>query len=322
MADVNIGELVATTLRRRSGKLADNVSENTALLSRMKERGRVRTFSGGRTIIQELEYAENATYKRYQGYETLNISPSTVFDAAEYSIKQIAVAVSISGLEMLQNAGPERVIDLLEARIGNAERTMINNMSGDIYSDGSSDGGKQIGGLQLLIADDPTTGIVGGIARNTWSFWQNQIYDFSVAGTAASKTTIQAAMNSLYLKCTRNRDAPDLIVADNNYFTYYWESLQANQRFTNEKMAAAGFQNLKFMGAEVVFDGGQGGSCPSNHMYFINTNFIHFRPHSARNMVPLDPDRFATNQDAMVKLIGWAGNMTLSNAKLQGVMHA
>lgn len=39
-------------------------------------------------------------------------------------------------------------------------------------------------------------------------------------------------------------------------------------------------------------------------------------------MVPLNPDRFSTNQDAMVKLFGWAGNMTISNRALQGVMVA
>ena len=321
MPSPNLSEIVTTTLRNRSRRLADNVTANTALLFRLKERGRVRLFGGGRSIIQELEYAENSTYQRYSGYEVLNISPSDVFSAAEYNIKQAAVAVSISGLEQLQNSGRERIIDLLEARIGNAERTMMNNLSVDIYSDGTADGGKQIGGLQLLIADDPTTGTVGGINRASFTFWRNQLVDFSAdIGATASATNIQTAMNLMYLKATRNRDAPDLVVADNEYFRFYWESLQANQRFTDEKLAAAGFQNLKFMGADVVFDGGQGGDAPTDHMYFLNTNFIHYRPHRDRNMVPLDPDRFATNQDALVKLIGWAGNMTLSNAQLQGVM--
>ena len=44
------------------------------------------------------------TYKRYSGYETLNISPSDVFTGAEFNYAQAAVAVSISGLEMLQNS--------------------------------------------------------------------------------------------------------------------------------------------------------------------------------------------------------------------------
>ena len=114
-------EIVTTTLRNRTGKPADNVSKNNALLRRLKSKGNVKTVDGGRTIVQELEYAENGTYKRYSGYEALNISPSDVFTGAEYNYAQAAVAISISGLEELQNSGEEAIIDLLESRIMNAE---------------------------------------------------------------------------------------------------------------------------------------------------------------------------------------------------------
>lgn len=105
MASPNLDEIVTTTLRNRTGKLADNVTENNALLKRLKMRGNVKPVSGGRTIVQELEYAENGTFKRYSGYETLNINPSDVLTAAEFNYAQAAVAVSISGLEQLQNSG-------------------------------------------------------------------------------------------------------------------------------------------------------------------------------------------------------------------------
>jgi hypothetical protein len=59
---------------------------------------------------------------------------------------------------------------------------------------------------------------------------------------------------------------------------------------------------------------------PYEQVTDCNTKYIHWRPHARRNMVPLDPDRFSINQDAMVRLIGWAGNMTLSNGFLQGVL--
>ena len=265
----DVTEIIATTLRNRSKKLADNVTDNTALLNRLKAKGKMRPVSGGRTILEEIEYAENGTYRRYSGYETLDISPSDVFTAAEFNLKQAAVAITISGLEQLQNAGEEQVIDLLEARIANAEKTMINNLSSDIYSDGTADGGRQVGGLQLLVAD-AGTGTVGGINSSTWTFWQNAIYDFSANSVTASATTIQNAMNTLYLSLCRGRDKPDLIVADNTYYGYYWSSLQSIQRITNEKMAAAGFDNLKFMSADVVCDGGQGGDAPSAHMYFLS----------------------------------------------------
>ena len=317
MASPNISEIATTTLRKRSGKLADAVSNNTALLYRMKQRGKVRPVSGGRTILEEIDYQENSTYKRYSGYEALDISPSDVFTAAEYNWKQMAVAVIMSGLEMLQNSGAEQVIDLMESRITNAERTFMNNMSNDLYSDGTADGGKQLVGLQALVSDDGT-GTVGGIVAGSWSFWQNQFYDFSAEGVTASATTIQNAMNTLYLNVSRNRDHPDLIVADNTYFNYYWQSLQAIQRISNDNLGQAGFSNLKFMNADVVADGGLDGDAPTTSMYFLNTDYIYLRPHSKRNFVPLDPDRYSTNQDAVVKLMAWAGAFTTSNRRLQG----
>lgn len=320
MASPNLSEIVTTTLRNRSGKLADNVSKNNAVLLRLKQKGNVKSASGGRTIVQELEYAENATFLYYSGYETLNISPSDVFSAAEFDWKQAAVAVTISGLEELQNSGKEQVIDLLEARVKNAERTMMNNIATGIYSDGTGTGGKQIGGLQLLVADAPTTGTVGGINRATYSFWRNVVFDATTDGGAATTSAnIQSFMNRTYVQLVRGTDRPDLILADNIYWRLYLESLQAIQRITDDRMAQAGFMSLKYMDADVVLDGGYGGAAPASHMYFLNTNYIFYRPHSRRDMVPLNPDRHSTNQDAVVKLIGWAGNMTMSNAFLQGV---
>lgn len=318
-------EIVTTTLRNRSGVLADNVTKNNALLYRLRRKGKVKPVSGGRTIVQEMEYAENGTFKRYSGYEALNISPSDVFTAAEYNYAQAAVAVSISGLETLQNSGEEAIIDLLESRISNAERTLTNNIALDCYSDGTADGGRQIGGLQLLISTSPTTGTVGGIDRSATvaSFWRNAKFGAAAdGGGAATSANIQSYMNRLYLQLVRGTDKPDLIVADNNYYRLYLESLQTIQRITSDEMAQAGFQSLKYMNSDVVLDGGYGGGAPTNSMFFLNTDYLYFRPHRDRNFAPIGDDRFAVNQDAMVKLIGFAGNMTMSNAFLQGVLTA
>lgn len=322
MAGPNLSEIVTTTLYNRSKKLADNVTNNNALLARLEKKGKRRPFSGGRQIVQELEYGENSTFNWYSGYDSVNISPSDVFSAAVYDIKQASVAVSISGLEELQNSGEEQMIDLLESRINNAEKTMRNQMAAAVYGDGTASGGKAIGGMQLLVSD-ATTGTVGGINAATWAFWANAKFG-SVAdgGAAATTANIGSYMNRLWMQLVRGTDKPDLIVADNNYYRLYMESLTPNQRFTSADMAQQGFESLKYQSSDVIFDGGMGGNAPSNHMYFLNTDYIYMRPHSKREYVPLSPDRFSTNQDAMVKLIGWAGNMTTSGRKFQGALIA
>lgn len=322
MPSPNLSEIVTTTMYNRSRQLADNVSNNNALLARLERKGKRKTASGGRQILQELEYGENSTFGWYSGYDPLNISPSDVFTSAVFDWKQCSVAVSISGLEELMNNGDAAMIDLLESRIANAERTMRNQMAAAVYGDGTAGAGKAIGGLQLLVSDTGQ-GTVGGINSATWQFWRNQVFNaVADGGAAASTANIVSYMDRLWLNLVRGTDKPDLIVADNNYYRMYMEALQPQQRFNSKDMAQAGFESLKFMSADVVFDGGIGGASPLNHMYFLNTDYLYLRPHSKRQYVPLSPDRFSTNQDAMVKLIGWAGNMTTSGRKFQGVLKA
>ena len=321
MATPNLTEAVTTTLALRSRKIADNVTENNALLSKLKMRGKVKPFSGGREIIQELSHSENSTFKYYSGYEILDISPSEVLSAATYPIKQAAVAVTISGLEQLQNSGQEQMIDLLEARITVSESTMKNNLSNGVYSDGTGSGGKQITGLQNQVDTTPATGTTGGINRANYTFWRNQV-EPSSGTTTLTDTNIQGAMRNLWLKCVRNNDKTDLITADNEAYGHFWASMSERQRFTKESgMAKAGWDSLMFNTAEVVLDGGIGGSSPSHRMYFLNCEYLFWRPHRKRDMVPLDSGRHSTNQDAMVQLVLWAGNLCASNLKVQGVLN-
>lgn len=316
MPNANYDYIFTTTLESRTKKLADNVSNNNALLSRLKEKGKNKTISGGSKILQELEYGQGDMIW-YSGYDNIDYAPKQLYTAAEYQLKLCAVPVSISGEDLLKNSGRERMIDLFAARIANAEKTMKNEMSKAIYSDGTGSGGKEIGGLKLLVADDPTAGTVGNINRAEGGnvFWRNQATE-----AALTVDNIRSSMDAMYLKCTRGSDKPDLIVADDTLYSLYEQSLTPLQRFTNPKVAEAGFETLKFKGADVIFDGGQGGACPAKHMYFLNTDYIYLRSHKDRNMKVIGGDRLAINKDALYRIIGWAGNMTLSNAKLQGVL--
>jgi hypothetical protein len=328
-ANSAITDIIATTIQSRSGELADNLTNNNALLKRLKSKGNVRPFSGGNVILEEIMYNDPSTNNAnsYSGYEVLNISPDSPISAAQYSITQYADAVTMSGLEMLQNASKEAIIDLLDGRMQVSEARLLNRIASDIYGDGTGNGGKNITGLAAAIPDDPTTGTYGGINRANWSFWQSKKYSGTTDGGAAvSSTNIQKYMTSLAIQLVRGNDKADLIVADNNYYSLYVQSLQAIQRITSEESAAGGFASLKFYGggtsADVVLDGGVGNACTANHMFFLNTNYIFLRPHKERNFVPIGGERQAINQDAIVKLYGWAGNLTTSNSFLQGVLIA
>jgi len=316
MSFPNVSDIVATTIESRSKSIADNVTKNNALLSRLEQRGNTKPISGGSVIFQELSYAENGNAGWYSGYDLLPVAAQDVISAAQYDIKQAACPVVISGLEMLQNAGREQMIDLMEGRIGVAESTMANLLAGGVYSDGTANGGKQVTGLDAAVPVDPTTNATyGGINQQTWTFWRNQV----LSGNAETSATIQGRMNTLWASLVRGIDRPDLIVMDNIMWGLYMASLQAQQRFLTATKGTLGFPTIEFMDADVVLDGGIGGFATTKTAYFLNTKYLHWRPHSARNMVPLSPSkRYAINQDAEVQIIGWAGNLTTSGRKFQG----
>ena len=340
-ANADISDIIATTIENRSGELADNVTNNNALLRKLKAKGNVRPFGGGRVILEEIMYTDASSIQTnsYSGYETISIGQNSPISSASFDIKQYAGSVTMSGLEGLQNSGKEAIIDLLDGRMKVAEAQLANRIDYDMYQDGTGNAGKNIVGLALAIPDTPTSGTYGGISRSTWTFWQSQSYSgVTDGGAAVSAANIQAYMTSLGLSLVRGADKPDLWVADSTYFSFYLNSLQAIQRISSETgsgTAGAGFPSLKFYGAGMASDvvmgsgvngavntAGTAGGTTAAHMWALNTNYIFFRPHKDRNFVPIGGERQSVNQDAIVKLIGWAGNMTSSGPQFSGVLIA
>jgi hypothetical protein len=314
-------ELVSTTYRNHSKQVADNVSRHNALFRRLTEKGRVRIEDGGLSIVQPLDYANNSTYQRYSGYDVLNVNAVDVLTAAEYPWRQIAVNVAASGLEMRTNAGPQRIINFVKAKITNAQRSLANGMSLDLYSDGTA--ANQINGLQAIVADSGT-GTVGGINASTWAFWQNQVQSAAAplqggGAIVPSATTIESLMLPLWIKLTRGNDMPDMIVMSDDYFSFYEQSQTSLKRYAPEDDGQGGMIRMKYKTADVFFD--SSGGIPSQHAYFLNTDYLELVSHRDANMTMMDELR-SVNQDAVVIPILYQGNLACSARFLQGVLKA
>lgn len=314
-------ELVSTTYRNHASTVADNVSKHNALFRRLTEKGRVRIEDGGLSIVQPLDYANNSTYQRYSGYDVLNVNAVDVLTAAEYPWRQIAVNVAASGLEMRTNAGPQRIINFVKAKITNAQRSLANGMSVDIYSDGTA--ANQINGLQALVSDSGT-GTVGGINASTWAFWQNPVQSAAAplqggGAITPSATTIESLMLPLWIKLTRGNDMPDMIVMSDDYFSFFEQSQTSLKRYAPEDDGQGGMIRMKYKTADVFFD--SSGGIPAQHAYFLNTDYLELVAHRDANMTMMDELR-SVNQDAVVIPILFQGNLTASARFLQGVLKA
>jgi hypothetical protein len=318
-------ELVSTTFRNHSKEIKDNVSKNNALLRRLTNRGRIRKEDGGLSIVAPLDYASNGTYQRYSGFDVLNVAASDVISAAEYPWKQIAVNVVASGLELRNNAGEYKIINLVKARMNNAIRSFKNGLSADMYSDGTAT--NQINGLQALVAD-AGTGVVGGIDSSAFPFWRCTVQSAAnpIQGGAAitpSPTTIESLMLNLWLPLVRGDDKPDLIVSSWDFYSFFEQSQTSIKRYTSDTEAgttdggSAGFVGIKYKTADVIYDGGSG--IPNQHMYFLNTDYLELVVHKDADMTEV-PELRSVNQDAVVMPVIWQGNLVASNRALQGVL--
>ena len=314
----NFGNLYSTSVDNYTDSLKDNYTANSKLLTWLKKEGNVKTEDGGVEILQNLEIAENGAYNRYDGAQAWDLESKKFATAASYARKKIAVTMVVTGSELMANEGKSRMIDLIEAKIKNGAKSLQNGMAADVYSDGSDP--MQIGGLRYLVSDTPSSGVVGGIDPSDSDnvFWRN----YKGTCTFASDNVI-SKLNEAILKTTRNNDAPKAVFVDNNWYTAYYEALQAQQRFVSTE-GKGGFLELAINGLPMFCDQGiaattMEGKIPSNHAYVLNTDFIYLRPHVRRN--PAKKERVnSINQDLYSEAWLWAGNMTTSGRAFQGVV--
>lgn len=310
--------LLSTTLNNYRRTLEDNIFNTMPLLFWLKNRKKI--LDGGAKILVALLYGKNETVKSYAGYEALDVAPQEGITSAEFNWKQVAGSISISRIEERKNSGQSRIINLLESKIMQCEISLQDAITTMLFADGTGNDSKDILGLAAIVADAPSTGILGGIDRagtgNSW--WQN----YSVAGTKTTTAfdTLQAKMRTAYNTVSKGNDHPDLAIADQASYEGYESTLVAQKRFSDTKMADAGFENLKFKGSVVTFDD----ACPNTtllgRMYFLNSKYLQWTVDAQTDFLTtpfVRPD----NQDAKTAQILLYANLVISNCARQGVIY-
>jgi hypothetical protein len=320
-------EILATTLENRTKKVQDNVSNHNIVVNQLKEHGQINKNVGGRVFYKEINFAENGTFTRYVRAQTLNISLNQVATVAEFEPKNFALAVVLEGPERRQNSGKEQIINLLKNRIKVADITLENNFNADLFSDGTADGGKQIGGLKLLIAKTPTSGTVGGIDRslssNAW--WRN--YKFATAtdwaGGALNVGNIQDRFGFVLDNTMQGMNGPKYAINGKTHYGLIRQVAQSRQLITDTKLAKLGFKNIVFceipcvLGASVNL-GGQT-LIADDQTYFIDPDgmSLDVQPSGYFERLPMVQ---SINQDAEAQLIIFQGNLTMNRAVTQATI--
>jgi hypothetical protein len=124
-------------------------------------------------------------------------------------------------------------------------------------------------------------------------------------------------MNAMWLQTVRGSDAVDLIVAGDEMFQHYEESLQSIQRVASPEMADAGFTAIRYKGADVVYDN----NCGAKRMYFLNTGNLFIRA-ATSELFETEKARQITNADYEVVPMFSMLNLATNRAAAHGVIIA
>ena len=321
MSNPNFTTILSTTLNNYRKELTDNIFKDRPLSRWLMEKNRTRMLSGGVKIVEPLIYASGQA-GAYGGYDQITINPQTGLTAAEYDWRQLYATIAISGIEEAQNNGKEQIVNLLEAKIMQAEETLKDAVNVMLYSNGTGAGvqgtaNQQWLGLSALIAGNnapagtPTT--VGGIDATANAYWRSIVRDNAAAALDLD------VMNNVYNSASKGNDTIDAIFTTQGQYEKYEALLQPQVRYQDVKSANAGFQNLMFKNAPVFWDA----DCTANTMYGINSKYLTLVGHKDRwfknsgfteNMASSGTTSGAsTVSDARYALITAYGNLTVRN---------
>ncbi len=241
-------------------------------LDRLKTGKAFKGFDGGTSIQGPIETAINTTIAPMSSYGTVDTNHQDVFDQFDFAWKMYGGSAVLSSQEQAENMGSSKKIDLEAATLNNLRKSMMSQLSAGIHSDGSGTTGLQIGGLQLVVADTPTSGTVGSINQGTYSFWRNQTT--SGAKTSTAFDNLRGAMRTIYNACGNgySTEHPEFFVTTLTVFAGYESLLVANERFNDKSSGDGGFKNevLKFKGAVISYDN----DCGSGRAYALNSEYL------------------------------------------------
>lgn len=124
-SNADFNEILSTTLKKwLETKFIDNVFKARVMAWSLQRADQVRKISGGASIVIPVLDAKNGTVMTYSDDEELRILRQKGHTAAEYKWAQAAVSVTITGIEEAVNSGESQIINLLEAKVSQAEESL------------------------------------------------------------------------------------------------------------------------------------------------------------------------------------------------------
>ncbi len=300
-------------------QVVDNIFNSNPLLKLLL--GKAKSQRGGQYLRVPIEFVDEGDSQGfYKGYELLNNTQPEILDTARFDWVQAYAAINISGRDEMMNEGPDAIIDLLEARMKNAEKRLKKAFTTKLFAAKGANAADEITSLNDIVAIDRS---LGGINSTTETWWDAVLLANGAADLAELKTVLDADflitdMATQFRKAADGSDSPNLIVTTDEVMAVYESIVGAQARWEgNSILGDAGWTVFRYKGAQMVSDK----ACTAQQMYFLNTRYLYFKVHPKRNFA-FQPFLKPTNQDTQVAYIFWMGQFVCSQPRRQALLSA
>lgn len=296
-------------------QVVDNIFLSNALLMLLLKGAKKQR--GGLKVRVPVEYEDAGNSQgSYSGYEVLNTEQPEILDTAIYDWAQAYAAINISGRDEMMNMGSDGIIDLIEARMKNAEKRLKKVFTDFLFAAAGANASDEISSILDIIGTGRT---LGGINSSTYTWWDaktlaNGAANYTELITDTDEDYLIKDMANVWNQCSDGPDTPNLIITDDPTMEAYEHIIGKNARYEGTSILAdAGWQVFHFKGAQMVADK----SCTATNMYFLNLRYLYFKVHPDRNF-SFKPFREPVNQDAKTAFIFWMGQFVTSQPRRQG----
>ena len=332
-------QILSTTYDYYRPVLVDNIFKMSALFYKMYSGGKVEHQDGGAGLIFPLMYADNDTAAWYSDDESIDTNVQDGISVAKMPWCQLAASVAFTRKQRRMNSGKSQIINLITAKIRQAEMTLYETFNDAMYGTGNyndSQTSKALCGLGAMVSPDPESYDVGGIDCSTYTWFKNKVrgnasanYTWIDDSDAPTLATGPVAMRDLYAWCSKGTGGPpDFGLASLSGYNGYEEYMATRQIYRDPDMGKMGFDNIRFRNMTLFWDescktenisASSGLSANGEIFYFLNTNFMNMKVDSQTDFIRTEFKR-PVNQDSEAALILWMGNWCTTKRSKHGVM--
>lgn len=261
---------------------------------------------GGLMVKVPLEY-QNSNSGSYGATTVINQSKVDIIETARFPWAGVYGSNTLNLDDKTQNTGDAAIISLTKQYMKSIKKAARVKMAADVI--GSAADSHSILGLGDLF-ETTTSTEYGSIDTDEMAEWKANVI-----------TTAEAISYEVMQKIFRTPDMGDFAGMKPNFVCTtqllvdgYKRSLHPQQRYTNDTMVQAGWQNILHDGAPIVADAGYS----SGVMDALNLNFLTLRSHPDYNFTtPVWNAKTILGQpDTITADTRWRGNLYCSNRKM------